>query len=131
VVLAAPGTASAQAYAHDQLREHAEHQGDDGGRHHHGNETADKAAAIVALSHDYPAAALQSSDSAGDHDHPELIFTLSARPELSHFIATAPQATVRADIVFVTAASLLLITTPARAGPPFALSRQPRAPPTS
>jgi hypothetical protein len=64
-----------------------------------------------------------------DHGHPLVSHAVSMRVDLPLLVIAALPANFAAEIALVSSTSLLLTAAPARAGPPDAPPRQPRAPP--
>lgn len=119
-----PGLALAHGYAHHEESEHAAHDRE----HHHGEESRTTDASSDASS-DVSAPSIRATNESKDHAHPQLAHALSVRMETPVFVLPSDRASVPNEIVFVGTASLLLTAAPARAAPPDAPPRQPRAPP--
>jgi len=118
--LSAPGLALAHGYAHHEASEHAGEQLD----HHHR-----KANGAIDVAHEELRASVHAADDSNDHVHPQLSQGPSVRLDAPLFVLHIARESLSSGIVFVGTASLLATAAPARAGPPDALSRQPRAPP--
>jgi len=118
VSLSAPGLGLAHGYAHHEARERA----DNGREHHHGvsESTPSGSGEFTAW--------VDGTGRTDDHGHPELSVARSARADLPLFVVAANIA-LSEPVVVESQASLLLTAAPARAGPPHAPPRQPRAPP--
>jgi hypothetical protein len=121
VGLTAPGLALAHGHAHHEASEHAT---DPDHRHHHGtDERATEPGRRGAI------AFVVGDDSSEHHGHPRVDQAMAVRAHASLIGLPALPPSLANEIVFVGAAELLITAAPARAGPPDAPPRQPRAPP--
>jgi hypothetical protein len=120
VSVSAPSLALSHGYAHHRLDEQAAHEGE----HHHGASHSASAALPFGLGSE-----IEQAHDSEDHSHPQVSHAVSIRVDLPVlFVPTLP-ANFAAEIALVSSTSLLLTAAPARAGPPDAPPRQPRAPP--
>jgi len=113
VAFSAPSIALAHGYAHHRLHEEAAHEAE-----HHGWTSHDAIGLVVGVPHD-----------SEDHGHAQVSHAVSLRVELPLLVPPALAAYFPVEIMLVGRTSLLLTAAPARAGPPDAPPRQPRAPP--
>lgn len=120
VSVSAPSLALSHGYAHYRLHEQAAHEAE----HHHGASHSASAAAPLGLGPE-----IERAHDAEDHGHPQLSHAVSVRVDLPLLLIPALAASIAAEIALVSSTSLLLTAAPARAGPPDAPPRQPRAPP--
>lgn len=120
VGLSAPSLALAHGYAHHRLHEEAAHEAE----HQHGGSHA--AAAPLGVG---TGPAVEPAHDSEDHGHPQLSHAVSMRVEFPLFVVPALLASFAVQTELVSSTSLLLTAAPARAGPPDAPPRQPRAPP--
>lgn len=120
VGLSAPSLALAHGYAHHRSHEEAAHDGE----HHRGESHAASAALRLDISHE-----VEPAHDSEEHGHPQVSHAVSIRVDLPLFVIPVLAANFSAEIDLVSSTSLLLTAAPARAGPPDAPPRQPRAPP--
>lgn len=120
VGFSAPGLAVAHGYAHHEAHEHPEHD-----RHEHVG-GADR---LTGGWRGGLAALVPPTDDHQGHAHPELSRAVSVRLNAPFIAALPPEVGPLAITVLAGTASLRLTASLARAGPPEASPRQPRAPP--
>lgn len=120
VGISTPGSALAHGFAHHEASEHAER--DREHRHEAGLDSTNG-------SHHALTPSVQATNDSKDHVHAQLAHAVPVRMDAPLFILPSIPASLPSEIVFVGTASLLLTAAPARAGPPGAPPRQPRAPP--
>lgn len=118
--LSASSLALAHGYAHHRLHEEAAHEAE----HHRGGSHSASAALPLGVGLE-----VEQAHDSEDHGHPQLSHAVSMRVDLPLLIIPALPANFAAEIALVSSTSLLLTAAPARAGPPDAPPRQPRAPP--
>jgi hypothetical protein len=120
VALSASIVPLAHGYAHYRLHDERTHE-----QAHHGAELDGAQSAW----HDAARVEIGATDHSDDHGHPQVSSALSGRAELKVLVGPAPAPVLIAQIELTESASLLLTAAPARAGPPDAPPRPPRAPP--
>jgi hypothetical protein len=120
VSVSAPSLALSHGYAHHRLDEQAAHEAE----HHHGASHSASAALPLGLGSE-----IEQAHDFEDHGHPQLSHAVSVRVDLPLLILPALPVKLGAEIALASSTSLLLTAAPARAGPPDAPPRQPRAPP--
>jgi hypothetical protein len=121
VALSTSGLALAHGYAHHRLHEEGTHESE----HHQAG-----LGVLASAQHDISVAIEPAHDSK-DHVHPQLSDAVSSRADLKLFVASPPPVNYSAQTRVTDSTSLLLTSAPARAGPPGAPPRQPRAPPSA
>ena len=89
----------------------------------------DRHRATSAASHHDTRVAVEAAHDFDEHAHPQLANAVSGRADLKVFIGPISAAVLPAPIELADRTSLSLTAAPARAGPPDAPPRQPRAPP--
>lgn len=120
VGLSTSSLALAHGYAHRRLHEESTHESG-----HHQSEFGRVPGAL----HAGIRVEVGPVHDSEDHAHPQLSDAVSGRADLKVFVAPVLPAIFPAEIDLANSTSLLLTAAPARAGPPDAPPRQPRAPP--